>query len=572
MTVFDLDVETTRVRLPHGRPVRSRPAGHRFDATKILLDPYARAIGGRDVWGVAAGLEQRLPAPRRGSSSTTSTGRATARSRRRSKTWSSTRCTCAASPAHPSVGRAASRHLRRHSREDPVPQGAGRQLPRAAADLRVRRVREQPRPARRPASRCYNYWGYSTVGFFAPKAGYAATGKFGMQVDELKTLVKELHEHGIEVFLDVVFNHTAEGNEHGPDDLVPRPGQPDLLHAHARRATTTTSAAPATRSTATTRSCATWCSTACATGRPSTTSTASASTSRRSSAATRTARRCANPPLLESLAFDPILRQVQADRRGVGRRRAVPGRLASPPTAAGRSGTASTATRVRRFLKGDAGMVGEMATAPAWARPTSTAARGTTRVDQLHHLPRRLHPADLVSYNDKHNEANGENNNDGANDNDSWNCGVEGPTDDPAINALRRRQMKNAIAMLLVSQGVPMILMGDEVGRTQHGNNNAYCHDDELNWFDWGQVERGSGPAALHPALHRLPPGAPGAAPQPALHRARRGWLRLSRHQLARHRAWAAGLVGREPCPGLHALRAARRARRRRTTITSTSR
>jgi glycogen operon protein len=93
--------------------------------------------------------------------------------------------------------------------------------------------------------------------------------------------------------------------------------------------------------------------------------------------------------------------------------------------------------------------------------------------------------ADMVSYNDKHNEANGENNNDGCNDNDSWNCGAEGWTDDSGINALRSRQMRNAIAMLMVSQGVPMILMGDEVGRSQNGNNNTYCHDNELNWLDW---------------------------------------------------------------------------------------
>jgi glycogen operon protein len=97
--------------------------------------------------------------------------------------------------------------------------------------------------------------------------------------------------------------------------------------------------------------------------------------------------------------------------------------------------------------------------------------------------------ADLVSYNDKHNEANGENNQDGANNNDSWNCGVEGPTDDPGVNALRRRQMKNALTMLLISQGEPMLCMGDECGRTQQGNNNAYCHDSPLTWLDWRLTE-----------------------------------------------------------------------------------
>ena len=133
-------------------------------------------------------------------------------------------------------------------------------------------------------------------------------------------------------------------------------------------------------------------------------------------------------------------------------------------------------------------MVGEMAQRLAgFARPVRHAR--AHRLDQLHHRHDGFTLNDLVSYNDKHNEANGEDNSDGANDNDSWNCGWEGPTDDPGINALRRRQIKNALAMLLVSQGVPMILMGDEVGRTQHGNNNAYSHDSELTWFDWGLVE-----------------------------------------------------------------------------------
>jgi glycogen operon protein len=97
---------------------------------------------------------------------------------------------------------------------------------------------------------------------------------------------------------------------------------------------------------------------------------------------------------------------------------------------------------------------------------------------------------DMVAYNEKHNDANGEDNRDGANDNESWNCGAEGPTDDPGINALRTRQIKNAVAMLMVSQGVPMLLMGDEMGRTQGGNNNAYCHDNDLSWLDWGLLDR----------------------------------------------------------------------------------
>jgi glycogen operon protein len=140
---------------------------------------------------------------------------------------------------------------------------------------------------------------------------------------------------------------------------------------------------------------------------------------------------------------------------------------------------------IRKFLKGD-GTVGKIAQclqgSPdlyAWAgRAPATSINFITAHDGFTLM-------DLVSYNQKHNEANGENNNDGSNDNDSWNCGWEGATDDVAINALRHRQIKNAIAMLMVSQGVPMLLMGDEVGRTQNGNNNTYCHDNELSWLDW---------------------------------------------------------------------------------------
>jgi glycogen operon protein len=144
---------------------------------------------------------------------------------------------------------------------------------------------------------------------------------------------------------------------------------------------------------------------------------------------------------------------------------------------------------IRKFLKGD-GTVGDIAQrlqgSPdlyAWeGRGPATSINFITAHDGFTLM-------DWVSYNGKHNEANGENNNDGTNDNDSWNCGWEGPTEDPGINALRKRQMKNAVAMLMVSQGVPMILMGDEVGRTQHGNNNTYCHDNELNWQDWNLLK-----------------------------------------------------------------------------------
>jgi isoamylase len=139
---------------------------------------------------------------------------------------------------------------------------------------------------------------------------------------------------------------------------------------------------------------------------------------------------------------------------------------------------------VRRFIKGDTGVVGDLATRIAGS-PDMYAGRGTGASVNFLTAHDGFTLADLVSYNDKHNEANGEDNRDGANDNNSWNHGAEGPTDDPEINALRMRQMKNAMAILLTSQGVPMILAGDEFGRTQRGNNNTYCQDNELSWVDW---------------------------------------------------------------------------------------
>ncbi|MGD9635128.1 MAG: glycogen debranching enzyme, partial [Pirellulales bacterium] len=143
----------------------------------------------------------------------------------------------------------------------------------------------------------------------------------------------------------------------------------------------------------------------------------------------------------------------------------------------------------RKFLKGEMGQAAEMATRLAGS-PDLYYDRGASASINFITCHDGFTLADLVSHNDKHNDANGEENRDGANDNYSWNCGTEGPTDDPAIVALRQQQMKNALAMLLLSQGVPMLLMGDECGRTQLGNNNAYCHDSPLNWLDWTLVEK----------------------------------------------------------------------------------
>jgi isoamylase len=349
---------------------------------------------------------------------------------------------------------------------------------------------ENSRPNPQTGETLYNYWGYSTVGFFAPKAGYAATGKLGMQVDELKALVKELHRNGIEIILDVVFNHTAEGNENGPyisfrgiDNQTYYMLTPDGYYFNFSGCGNTLNCNnPIVRNLV--LDCLRyWASEYHIDGF-------------RFDLASILGRDpwgapLTNPPLLESLAFDPILAKCELiaeawDAGGLYQVGSFPayGRWAE--------WNGKYRDAIRKFIKGN-GSVGEMAQrlqgSPdlyAWCgRAPATSINFITAHDGFT-------LADLVSYNDKHNEANGENNQDGANDNDSWNCGWEGATDDPAINALRKRQMRNAIALLMVSQGVPMILMGDEVGRTQNGNNNTYCHDSELNWLDWKLLDQNS--------------------------------------------------------------------------------
>ncbi|MDX1978002.1 MAG: alpha-amylase family glycosyl hydrolase, partial [Pseudanabaenaceae cyanobacterium bins.68] len=337
----------------------------------------------------------------------------------------------------------------------------------------------------------YNYWGYSTVGFFAPKAGYAATGKMGMQIDEVKSLVKELHKNGIEVILDVVFNHTAEGNEYGPtisfrglDNKTYYMLTPEgYFFNFSGCGNTLNCNNPVVRNMV--LDCLRyWASEYHIDGF-------------RFDLASILGRDpwgypLANPPLLEQLAFDPILARCKLiaeawDAGGLYQVGSFP--------AYGRWAEWNGKYRdcIRKFLKGEAGTAGEMAQR-LQGSPDLYASSGRSPATSINFITAHdgFTLMDLVSYNYKHNEANGENGNDGSNDNDSWNCGWEGETDDWGINALRRRQIKNAIALLMVSQGVPMILMGDEMGRTQYGNNNTYCHDNNLNWLDWNLKEKHS--------------------------------------------------------------------------------
>jgi len=330
--------------------------------------------------------------------------------------------------------------------------------------------------------RLYNFWGYSTVSFYAPKAGYAASGRYGMAGDELKALVRECHAQGIEVILDVVFNHTAEGNHEGPtisfkgldNDVWYMMTPEGYYYNFSGTGNTLNCNHPVVR--AFVLDCLRhWVGEYHIDGF-------------RFDLAAILSRDVdgtplPNPPLLQELAFDPMLRNCVL--------------IAEAWDAAGLYEVGSFPNyhrwsewngryrdAVRRFVKGDSGLVGEMATRYVGS-PDMYSSRATAASINFITAHDGFTLRDLVSYNEKHNDANGEDNRDGGNDNNSWNCGWEGETDNPEVNALRRRQIKNLLTLLLTSQGIPMILAGDERGNTQWGNNNAYCHDNEISWIDW---------------------------------------------------------------------------------------
>lgn len=329
-----------------------------------------------------------------------------------------------------------------------------------------------------------NYWGYNTIGFFAPHNGYAAFGSTGQQVQEFKAMVKELHAADIEVILDVVYNHTAEGNHLGPtlsfrgidNASYYRLVDDDLAHYFD---TTGTGNSLLMRSPHVLQlimdSLRYWVQDMHVDGF-------------RFDLAATLARQFHEVDRLSAffdiVQQDPIISQVKliAEPWDLGDGGYQVGGF--PPLWSEWNG--QYRDTVRDFWRGEPSTLAEFAS------------RLSGSSDLYEHTGRRpiasvnfvtAHDgftlADLVSYNEKHNEANGEGNRDGESHNRSWNCGVEGPTDDPVVNDLRGRQQRNFLTTLLLSQGVPMIAHGDELGRTQQGNNNVYCQDDELSWVDW---------------------------------------------------------------------------------------
>ncbi len=332
-----------------------------------------------------------------------------------------------------------------------------------------------------------NYWGYSTVNFFSPKAGYAASARYGTEVDELKNMIKRLHANGIQVILDVVFNHTAEGNENGPtisyrgiDNRTYYLLTPDGYYYNFSGCGNTMNCNNSVVRNVVLDCLRYWVSAYHVDGFRFDL----ASILCRDENGTP----MMNPPLLESIAHDAVLGNCVLiaeawDASGLYQVGSFP--------AYGRWAEWNGKYRdcVRRFIKGGAECAPEMYLRIGGS-PDMYGARTSAASVNFITCHDGFTMRDLVSYNEKHNEMNGEDNRDGCNDNNSWNCGAEGETNDPEILALRLRQMKNMMTILLTSRGIPMLLSGDEFGNTQYGNNNAYCQDNEISWLDWTLLEK----------------------------------------------------------------------------------
>ena len=341
-----------------------------------------------------------------------------------------------------------------------------------------------------------NYWGYQPLSFFAPHHSYSSNPAPLGVLDEFRDMVKALHRAGIEVILDVVFNHTAEGGLDGPticfrglaNDFYYILGEDQSQYADYTGCGNTLNANQSVVRRLILDSVRYWVTEMHVDG----------FRFDLASILTRDdmGNPLPNPPVLWDLESDPILSGTKLiaeawDAAGLYQVGSFVGDTWQEWNGRFRDD-------VRRFVKGDANTVSGLAT------------RLVGSPDLYGHDNRESEQSinfvachdgftlnDLVSYNDKHNEANGEDNRDGSNDNSSWNCGVEGTTDDPAIESLRNRQVKNFLALTLVAAGTPMLLMGDEVRRTQRGNNNAYCQDNDVSWFDWRLLER-------HADIHRF--------------------------------------------------------------------
>ena len=523
MIVFDLDYEN----LEYGFQIEGEynfQRGDVFDKTKVLLDPYAKIISGRDVWGEDPDWENEF--------------QYRAKISLDDFDWEGDMPL--KNPHNELIIYEA--HVRGFTKDESsgvkfkgTYAGLIEKIPylkelgvNALELLPIFEFDEFEGAREINGQKLMNYWGYSTVGFFAPKAGYAASGKYSMQIDEFKNLVKELHKAGIRVILDVVFNHTAEGNEHGPyisfkgiDNKTYYILTPDGYYYNFSGCGNTLNCNNPIVRTFILTCLRYWVSTYHIDGFRF---DLAAILGRDANGAPM-----ANPPLLESLAYDPVLSDsiliAEAwDAGGLYQVGSFPnyGRWAE--------WNGKYRDDLRKFLKGESGKAECMAYRISGSEDIyNTFWRGDCASVNFITCHDGFTLYDLFAYNDKHNEANGWGGSDGGNDNDSWNCGWEGDTNLPSdIKYLRHKMIKNAAAILLTSWGIPMILAGDEFGNTQYGNNNPYCQDNKISWLDWNDLNKNQDLFKFfkkmiafrkaHPVLMRMSSGTPLGYPAVSMH------------------------------------------------------
>jgi isoamylase len=476
----------------HGPDAPER--GLRFDGRKVLLDPYGRAVA------VPEGYD-REAAKRPGDNAAVAMKSVVADPTRYD--WGSDRPLCRpiaetviyelhvrGLTRHPSSGVAADKRGTYAGLIEKIPY---------LEDLGITAVELLPvfqfDPYDAPAGRV-NYWGYQPISFFAPHHAYSSQSNPLAVLDEFRDMVKALHRAGIEVILDVVFNHTTEGGSDGPtlsyrglaNDFYYILEKDKARYADYTGVGNTLNANHPIVRRLIRDSLRYWVTEMHVDGfRFDLASILSRD---------EAGRPLPNPPVLWDIESDPVLAGTKLiaeawDAAGLYQ-------VGSFIGDAWHEWNGRFRDDVRRFVKGAGGAVSLVATrllgSPDIYGHEAREAEQSINFVTCHD---GFTINDLVSYDRKHNEANGEDNRDGANDNFSWNCGMEGPTSDAGIEALRNRQIKNLFALEMLSAGTPMLLMGDEVRRTQQGNNNAYCQDNDISWFDWRLLER-------HADLHRF--------------------------------------------------------------------
>jgi len=468
---------------------------HRFDCAKVLIDPYSKALTGGEVWGAAPESAENI------------SGETRAKPRRSMVApddfdWGLDQplnTPLSESIIYELHVRGFTRHKSSAVDHPGTFAGLVEKIPyfkelgvTAIELLPVNEFEENDTDRKNPLTgeKLVNFWGYHPLSFFAPKASYAWNNKTGAQVNEFKTMVKAMHKAGIEVILDVVFNHTAEGDERGTTSsfrgldnsiyymIDPQTGE---YHNFSGCGNTLNCNHPVVRDMIL-DSLRYWVTEmhvdgfrfdlASILGRG------------------RDGSVLSNPPLIERIAADPVLGTTKLiaeawDAAGLYQVGTFPawGRWAE--------WNGKFRDDVRVFMKSDPGMATTLARRLTGS-PDIYKGSGREPYHSINFITSHdgFTLADPVSYDRKHNKANGEEERDGADDNCSWNCGFEGIEGAPEeVNILRRRQMKNFAAILVLSRGVPMILAGDEFGKTQLGNNNAYCQDNEISWINWELAE-----------------------------------------------------------------------------------